>query len=372
LGLIQGGDGNFYGVTALGGYSGSSCGPDGNYGCGTIFKLTPQGTLTTIHQFCSPTGCTDGKIAGQTNMALIQGSDGNFYGTTEFGGNASVGACTISDGCGTIFEITSAGAFTTLYTFCSQTNCDGGFWPYGGLIQGSDGSFYGTTGVGGLGSVSSAGYAGGVFFRITSDGVLTPLYGFCGQDPCANGDGPNANVVEGKDGTFYGTTGSGGLTSGTCTDSEGCGTFFKITPGGEITTLYDFCSLANCADGFGPTTGLYLATDGNYYGATGFGGAAGITPQINSAYRNASAQQRMRNGGSGKRPAAFWSWHEVGMAVDINPAGKSFPIIKRVMLSNGFTWGGGFRSPDTPHFQLAAAGTSPALTDFWLWLWSQP
>ena len=139
--LIQGNNGNFYG-TDIGG---------GN-GAGTIYEVTPEGAVSVLYTFCSKTDCTDGSTP---YGALIIGSDGNLYGTTYAGG-ANTTAC--NAGCGTVFKITTAGKFTTLYNFCSQANCADGSAPEGGLLQATNGTFYGTTyygGTDGLGTIYS-------------------------------------------------------------------------------------------------------------------------------------------------------------------------------------------------------------------------
>ena len=127
--MIQATDGNFYGVTISGGAI-DSTGCTG--GCGTVFKITPDGVLTTLHKFCEETSCPDGNDPA---ASLTQASDGNLYGTTFMGGNGE----------GTLFRITTSGEFTTLYTFCSLTYCEDGASPRAPLVQASDGTLYGTT-----------------------------------------------------------------------------------------------------------------------------------------------------------------------------------------------------------------------------------
>jgi uncharacterized repeat protein (TIGR03803 family) len=125
-GLVQGTDGNFYGTTEEGG---ANCAPqEGYHGCGTVFKITPAGTLTTLHSFCSHTGCPDGAYP---NGPLVQATNGDFYGTTE--GGSVIAPCV--DSCGTIFKITPSGTLTTLYRFCSQSGCTDGSGPLAGLVQ---------------------------------------------------------------------------------------------------------------------------------------------------------------------------------------------------------------------------------------------
>lgn len=300
MSLIQGVDGDYYG-TALQGGTSDAC---GLYGCGTVFKVTSAGTLTTLHSFDSKDGAypwgslvlgTDGKFYGTTYgaaagakckgviggcgtvfkitsagtlttlytfadtdgngpLGLVQGTDGDFYGTTNFGGTY--------DG-GTVFKITSAGKLTTLYNFCTSKGCGQSAYPLAGLVQGTDGNFYGTTG----GSISSAcPLSCGTFFKITSSGTLTTLHTFAGSD----GAVPHG-VIQGTDGDFYGTTVDGG-SSNKC--GNGCGTVFKVTSSGTLTSLHSFCPTSGCSDGSYPDAGLVQASDGNFYGTTSYGGSS--------------------------------------------------------------------------------------------------
>jgi len=238
--LVQASDGNFYGTTYNGG---ANCQQD--LGCGTVFKITPSGTLTTLYSFCSQPNCADGSSPG---AGLMQAADGNFYGTTSTGGVIN-NQC--SFGCGTIFKISPSGALTTLHSFDYS---DGGL-PAAGLVQATDGNFYGTAASGG----SNGGY--GTVFKITPSGTLTTLHSFGGTD----GANPYGVLVQVADGNFYGTTDEGGTSNN--------GTIFKITPSGTLTTLYSFCSQSGCADGANPLAGLVQATDGNFYGTTYNGGS---------------------------------------------------------------------------------------------------
>jgi uncharacterized repeat protein (TIGR03803 family) len=314
--LIQGSDGNFYGTTPAGGSYGSGCFSD--LGCGTVFKITPSGALTTLHTFCTAANCEDG---GGPQAPLIQANDGNFYGTTAGGGDNGQGTifkmtpdgalttlysfcqgsgCTSgqeptagllqgSDGSfygttqlssndsGTIFKFTPGGGLTTLYTFCTQSGCTDGKMPMAGLVQGSDGNFYGTTYCGGTSTAllpACEGVGAGTVFKITPAGVLTTLYRFCGQSDCTDGEYPMAGLVQGSDGNFYGTTEWGGVYGGGPAGDTG-GTIFQTAPTGPLSTLYSFCAQTNCTDGRYPMAGLVQATDGNFYGTTWMGGAAG-------------------------------------------------------------------------------------------------
>lgn len=226
-GLVQGTDGNLYGTTGEGGANDD----------GTVFKIAPEGTLTTLYSFSgSPDGI--GPYA-----ALIQATDGNFYGTTSGGG---------ARGSGTVFKVTPGGSLTTLYSFDLATG--DGIQPSAGLIQATDGNFYGTTVTGGA-------HGHGTVFKITPAGTMTTLYSF----GSATGDGSQARagLIQAVDGDFYGTTETGGGTH----DS---GTVFKITPGGALSTLYSFGGTSTY--GAGPLAGLIQATDGNLYGTTSEGG----------------------------------------------------------------------------------------------------
>jgi uncharacterized repeat protein (TIGR03803 family) len=243
-GLIQGLDGNLYGTTAYGG-----TGMD----YGTVFMVTPTGRLTTLYNFCAKSGCPDGAAP---LGSLVLGTDSNFYGTTSFGGGDGPPA---SPGAGTVFKITSKGVLTTLYNFCALSRCADGEYPEGGLVQATDGNFYGTTYSGGALRFGSV-------FKITAAGKLTTIYSFCVQTGCSDGAGPESSLIQATDGILYGTTSIGG---------NGYGTVFKITPEGALTTLYKFCSQANCADGEQPAAGLIQASDGNLYGTTHGGGAFG-------------------------------------------------------------------------------------------------
>jgi uncharacterized repeat protein (TIGR03803 family) len=234
--LILAKDGDFYGVTSDGG-------ANGDYG--TVFSLTKKGKLTTIYSFCKLTKCSDGLAP----VGVTQGTDGNFYGTTLAGGKH------VEDG--TVFKLTSSGELSTLYNFCSLKNCADGANPYAGLVQASNGDFYGTTAAGGA-------HNDGTVFQITPSGVLTTIYNFCSQDDCADGSTPRAPLIQASDGNLYGSTYMGGVSSG----STEPGTLFRITTAGVLTTLYTFCSETNCIDGVEPLTPLVQGPNDLLYGST--------------------------------------------------------------------------------------------------------
>jgi uncharacterized repeat protein (TIGR03803 family) len=253
--LLLGANGNFYGTTNYGGTNNNEefC---SELGCGTIFEITEGGQHTILYNFCSLANCAD----GVNPSGLVEAPSANFYGTTNSGGLFSNKAnCT--NGCGTFFEITPVG-LTTLYNFCSQTNCSDGAAPQSGLIQGTDGNFYGVTEAGGA-------YSSGTAFKITPGGKLTTLYSFCAHssgETCLDGSSPVGALIQAGNGDFYGTTWAGGTNNG--------GTLFELSPSGQLTTVYSFCSLSNCADGYELASPVVQGTDGNFYGTTILGGSA--------------------------------------------------------------------------------------------------
>lgn len=217
--LVQGTDGSFYGTTFAGGTNVLT-------GYGTVFKITPSGTLTTIYAF-------NGVSASQPSGDIVFGADGALYGTTQAGGTA---------GYGTVYKLALDGTLTVLHSF----NLSDGSDPVGGLVLGSDGDFYGTTSLGGSSTA-------GTVFKIASDGTFTSLHSLSGIE----GSVPNGTLVEGKDGNFYGLTTQ---------------TVFQITPSGSFTKLLDLNTPATT--GASPFGDLILATDGAFYGTASGGGAS--------------------------------------------------------------------------------------------------
>jgi len=219
-------------------------------GCGTIFEITRIGKVITLYNFCSQKGCADGAIAN----GLVQASNGNFYGTTELRGAHYQG---------TIFEITPAGKFTTLYSFCAQTNCPDGSSPVGTLVQGIDRDLYGLTNSGG--PTTDCRYGCGTMFKITLSSQFTSVFDFCAKTNCVDeGRNPHQGLMVAPNGDFYGTTNGGGRSQ--------AGVIFKITPSGSLTRLYSFYSQPNGADGWNPQSPLTLGADWNFYGTTEGGG----------------------------------------------------------------------------------------------------
>jgi uncharacterized repeat protein (TIGR03803 family) len=230
LTLALGGD--FYGAASQG----------GSFGFGTVFKVTPGGAVTTLYNF------TNGADGAYPSAPPIQGVEGNFYGNaSSCAGLPSGNECIPFDTDGSIYKITPEGAFSVLHTFSGPD----GINPFGQLVQGTDGYLYGTTLDGGAHGV-------GTVFKISTEGDFTLLYTFDGTHgahPFAGG------LTQGYDGNFYGMASQGG--------ASGAGLLFKITPGGNLTVVYDLADSGCCSD---PVGGLVQATDGNFYGTTVFGG----------------------------------------------------------------------------------------------------
>lgn len=229
--LAQGSDGSFYGTTQIGGSRTNSA-----VDYGTVFKIDTNGTLISLYSF------TNGNDGAYPVAGLVQGANGNFYGAAQFGGISNAG---------TVFEISSNGMLTGLYSF---TNGYDGRYPVAALVQGNDGNFYGTTESG-----TNGGY--GTIFKIRANGTLTSLYSFTGGNDGAN---PEASLLQGSDGNFYGTTSSGG--------TNGLGTVFEWRTNGALTSLYSFTGYN---DGANPKASLVQAGDGSFYGTTYLGGPNG-------------------------------------------------------------------------------------------------
>jgi uncharacterized repeat protein (TIGR03803 family) len=220
-------------------------------------------TESVLYSFCPTPSCVTGS---GLFVGVVQGSDGNFYGTATWGGTGafSEGYCS-SNSCGTVYQLTPSGQIKVLYNFCNQSYCSDGEEP-GPLIQGSDGSFYGTADGGNSDECPGDGGCG-VVFKVTRSGAYSVLYAFCSQSNCPDGDGPYG-LTQGADGNFYGLTSDGG--------ANGLGTIFKLTPTGALKTLYNLCSVggSSCTDGEEPSV-LVQGSDGNFYGEMYSGGANG-------------------------------------------------------------------------------------------------
>jgi uncharacterized repeat protein (TIGR03803 family) len=246
-GLILGSNGNFYGTTAAGGVGGIA---------GTVFEVSPAGVETVLHSFSGMVNfnSADGVLP---QAPLVLNSNGNYYGTTEYGGIY---------GNGTMYEITGSGTETVLYSFAGFSGVSGGHDGsnpgVGQLVLGSDGDYYGTTQNGGANNL-------GTVFKISIGGVETVLYSFgAGSSDAIQ---PDSTLILGSDGNFYGTTNAGGAYRE--------GTVFRFTPAtAEETVLHSFSGdggILGSTDGGSPLRGLIEGSDGNFYGTTGSGGAQG-------------------------------------------------------------------------------------------------
>jgi uncharacterized repeat protein (TIGR03803 family) len=299
--LVQGIDGNLYGTTFAGN-------PQTINGYGTVFRMTPDGALTTIYSFCAQTGCADGASPWG---GLVQATDGYLYGTTGYDGSGS-------DPSGTVFKISLTGALSSLFSFDGTD----GAGPRGTLIQ-AGGNFYGTTPDGGTHQLM------GTVFKITAAGDLTTLVNFDGT----NGDGPWEGLVQAYDGNFYGTTEYGGNFYGT-TEYGGpsrSGTIFQMTPTGTLSTVYDFAS----GDGIHPNS-LMQASDGNFYGTT------------------ATTVFKITPGG------AFTTLHHFGDSENADPIG----VIEGTDRNLYGTTNGGGANDLGSIFQITPAGTFTTLYSF--------
>lgn len=232
--VIQDDAGNIFGTTTAGG---GACTKKG--GCGTVFKLAPDGTETVLYSF------QGGDDSGYPYAGLVEDQDGNLYGTT-----------TILHG--TVFKVTPAGVHTVLHAFGGRD----GTYTVAGLISDQAGNLYGTAASGG----DPHCYCGTVF-RVTPAGDFSVLYTFEGG---SDGSDPQGSLVADSSGNLYGTTGRGGDI--TCSPNYGCGTIFKLTPDGQKSVLYAF---HGGQDGTFPNSALIFDATGNLYGTMGSGGGTG-------------------------------------------------------------------------------------------------
>ena len=335
--LTQGTDGNFYGTTRSGG---------SNF-TGTVFVVSPTGAFTNLHTFAAESNNASGvetSAAGATPVgALAQGSDGNFYGTTQYGG---------ANGTGTIFQITPVGAFTSLHSFsrpASGSATTNGTVP-NALTLGSDGAFYGTTQQGGVDNA-------GTFFKFTLAGGFTQIYSFNGEAPGGNPITPDSTLVQGPNGNFFGTSAFGG--------SQGGGSIFEITNTGGANVLYSF-SLLNA----GATAALTLGADGNFYGTTAANGLNGegtffsITPTGDFGAYSFSPLNTNSANADGANPSAAPTADSAGniygtcAAGGTNGSGVIFTITDSLFAPPFFVAG----SKPTPAQTNALAGSSITLS----------
>ncbi|MFL5239128.1 MAG: choice-of-anchor tandem repeat GloVer-containing protein [Rhizomicrobium sp.] len=229
--LLRDRHGNFYGTTYAGGAD----------AMGVVYRLSAKGKQTVLHSFTG--GAKDG--AFPTNAGLAMDDAGNLYGMTQFGGSSDYG---------TVFRIATDGRFKVLHTFIGGTD---GRYPASGLIAGKDGTIYGVT-QGGGGSDNCT-YGCGTVFRLAPDGTLSILHAFTGG---ADGANPLGTLLQTKSGKLFGTTNDGSK-----------GTVFRLAPDGKEKVLHAF---GGSGDGFEPESGITRDDAGNLYGTTNLGGASGL------------------------------------------------------------------------------------------------
>lgn len=298
--LIQGTNGNLYGTAANGGKNNS----------GTFFELTPAGKLSGIYSFCSQTNCADG---ANPYSGPILGSDGNFYGVTRHGGN--------STSSGTFYKMTTGGKITTLYTFCPVIPCIDGQYP-NGVVQASNGNFYGTTSLAGQ-------FSFGTIFEISSTGKFKLLYTFCAQQGCVDGGGPYVAPIQADNGNFYGAAWLGG--------SQDAGVVYEMTPAGSYKVLYNFCSQNLCADGSYPNA---IVQDGgrNLIGTTFWGGAYGYGTVFEITPRNQYILLHTFDGTDGSRPAGVIIANDGNLyGTTTEGGGKGYGNVFEITLADVFT-----------------------------------
>jgi uncharacterized repeat protein (TIGR03803 family) len=223
--IAQGRDGNLYSTTVYGGVVGTTT--------GTVFKITPAGTVTVVYAEPAGSGPLDDCYP---YSGVTLGTDGNFYGTNYYGG---------ANGHGEVYKVTAAGVVTPLHSFAGTGD---GANPYSAPIEGTNGVFYGTT---------TSATVNSTVYSVTSGGTFNTLHTFTGTD----GQNVDAPLVQGTDGNFYGNTAAGGT---------GNGVIFKMAPSGKVTVLHTFAG----TDGSNASYPLIQASDGNFYGTTYLGGSS--------------------------------------------------------------------------------------------------
>ncbi len=228
----------------------SEGGPYGSLGYGVLYRITPAGKLTVIYNFCSQPNCADGW--NPTSVPIL-GQDGNLYGVTAQGGNTAVG----SSGAGTVYKMTLGGKITTLYSFCATAPCTDGLSPTG-LVQASNGTLYGTTSV----VSNSNGGLGGTIFSLSPKGEFKLLYSFCSLANCADGDFPFYPPILDTEGNLYGATFTGG--------NEGGGLLWELTSSGNYKVLHNFCHESGTCGSEGPYA-IFRDSEGNIFGTTQYG-----------------------------------------------------------------------------------------------------
>jgi uncharacterized repeat protein (TIGR03803 family) len=282
-------------------------------------------TYKVLYSFCSAQNCTDGSAP---SAGVIQDAKGNLYGTTFAGG----AYCYL--GCGTVFKLSKRGRETVLHSFCSQSGCPDGAYPYAGLIQDVKGNFYGATVAGGL-------YGHGTVFKLNKRGKETVLYSFCQRPGCTDGALPYGGLVRDAKGNLYGTTSNGGDSSYYC-----CGVVFRLDTSGKETVLYNFCSQPGCPDGEDPGAGLIQDAKGNLYGTTYGGG----TPQCGDKGQGCGVVFKLDTAGKETVLYSFLGGKDGGnpfAGVMQDPNGNRYGTTYGYFFGDGYNYGSVFKLSGT-------------------------
>jgi uncharacterized repeat protein (TIGR03803 family) len=335
--LVQAGDGFLYGTTVFGGGAGCE-----GIGCGTMFRVATDGSgFAVLHTFLGGPG--DGAHPAAT---LLLATDGFLYGTTRAGGGAECGA---SGGCGTLFRVAIDGShYAVLHTFTGGAT-DGAIPGAGALLQATDGSLYGTTANGG-GSGCHAPGGCGILFRMAVDGTgYAVLRRFTGGP--TDGASPNG-LTQATDGFLYGTTAAGGGSG--CNGPLGCGTLFRMAPDGTGYAVLHLFTGVSGNDGFGPAAALIQATDGSLYGTTEFGGVCALS---------------LLNEGCGTlftvTPAGSYAVLHSFTLDPADGADGAYPLARLLQARDGRFYGTAFNDGSTHDgvvFRLAIASLPPTIT----------
>ncbi|MEK8031548.1 choice-of-anchor tandem repeat GloVer-containing protein [Ideonella sp. DXS29W] len=271
--LVDGHDGYFYGTTSTG----------GTHGGGTAFKVSSSGVFTVIHHF------KGSATEGSAPQCISNGNDGNFYGVAMFDG---------ANDKGTVFRLSRSGTVTTVASF----NGTNGTMPANCLTHTGDGVFYGVTTNGGANNA-------GVVFKVATSGALTPIYSFVGG---TSGSSPTGPLEWGIDGSFYGTTQSGG--------ANGYGTVYRVTKAGAFSRLYSF---TGGADGGIPKGGVTMANNFVYYGTTSYGAATGYGTTFKITAAGAQATLHAFSAAEGGRPSGHLLLDASGKLIGTTSPGNS-------------------------------------------------
>lgn len=281
-GLLQGSDGNLYGLASY--LNGSVA--------GGAYRVATNGTgFTALHALGGTVADGSAPIG-----SLIAGSDGKLYGATQHGGGANSG--------GVVFSLTTAGVESVVHAFGTQFD---GFIPVAGVTIGNDGLLYGATSQGGSpyfqDDPTGARGSEGAVFKLATDGSGT--FGLLHSFTFANDDGssPLGTPIQGIDGALYGTTTNGGAISSS-------GSVYRVTTAGNETLVHSFQFCSPCIEGFHPSAGLIQDANGMLFGTSNYGGtgasgnALGVVYKVNTDTTGYASLHSFTGGSDGAYPAA--------------------------------------------------------------------